>query len=114
MRRVPSSEHLKMGLVTPLLLFIAPADAAEPETQLLHEGAGDIKTADGDKVLALTGVRDLRRRQRSAVFDLYSPFKLLKTRVEFLKVTFMTRLSNEHAVLGYRTEKFQGLLYDKV
>ena len=37
-----------------------------------------MKTAEGGGVLALTGVRDRRNRHLSAVFDLYSPFKLLK------------------------------------
>ena len=44
----------------------------------LQEGEGDMKTADGGGVLALTGVLDLLSRHLSAVFDLYSPFKLLK------------------------------------
>ena len=45
---------------------------------LLHEGAGDMKTAEGGGVRALTGVRDRRNRILSAVFDLYSPLTLLK------------------------------------
>jgi len=44
----------------------------------LQEGEGDIKTAEGGGVLALTGVLDLLSRHLSAVFDLYSPFKLLQ------------------------------------
>ena len=44
----------------------------------LQEGEGDMKTADGGGVLALTGVLDRLSRHLSAVFDLYSPFKLLK------------------------------------
>jgi len=44
----------------------------------LQEGEGDIKTAEGGGVLALTGVLDRLSRHLSAVFDLYSPFKLLK------------------------------------
>jgi len=44
---------------------------------LLHEGAGDMKTAEGGGVRALTGVRDRRNRILSAVFDLYSPLTLL-------------------------------------
>ena len=45
----------------------------------LHEGAGLMKTADGGGVRALTGVRDRRSRHLSAVFDRYSPFRLLKS-----------------------------------
>ena len=43
----------------------------------LQDGAGDIKTAEGGGVRALTGVRDRLKRIRSAVFDRYSPFTLL-------------------------------------
>jgi len=46
----------------------------------LQEGDGDIKTADGGGVLALTGVLERLSRHLSAVFDLYSPFKLLPVR----------------------------------
>ena len=44
----------------------------------LQDGEGDMKTADGGGVLALTGVLERLSRHLSAVFDLYSPFKLLK------------------------------------
>ena len=58
---------------------------------LLHEGAGDMKTAEGGGVRALTGVRDRRNRILSAVFDLYSPLTLLKLK----KVHIFLLLFNE-------------------
>ena len=51
---------------------------------LLHEGAGDMKTAEGGGVRALTGVRDRRNRILSAVFDLYSPLTLLKLKKSYI------------------------------
>ena len=45
---------------------------------LLQEGAGDMKTAEGGGVRALTGVRDRRNRILSAVLDRYSPLTLLE------------------------------------
>ena len=61
---VPSSEHLYMEL----LLFCVV-------NQL---GLGDMKTAEGAGVRALTGVRERRKRHLSAVLDRYSPLRLLK------------------------------------
>lgn len=58
--RVPSSLHLKIGGLE------------------LHVGEGDINTADGAGVRAVTGVRERLNRQRSAVLDLYSPLMLLQ------------------------------------
>ena len=64
---------------------------------LLHEGAGDMKTAEGGGVRALTGVRDRRNRILSAVFDLYSPLTLLKLKkkVTFQNVHIFLLLFNE-------------------
>ena len=70
-RSVPSSEHLKTGVTGVELDKVF-------EVELLQEGAGDINTAEGGGVRALTGVRDRLNRIRSAVFDRYSPFTLLK------------------------------------
>ena len=85
--RVPSSEHRYMGLLVPLdaSMLSVPlrtltgfAVLVELGRVELQEGEGDMKTADGGGVRALTGVLDRLSRHLSAVFDLYSPFKLLK------------------------------------
>ena len=63
---------------------------------LLHEGAGDMKTAEGGGVRALTGVRDRRNRILSAVFDLYSPLTLLKLKKSYIsKCSYFLLLFNE-------------------
>ena len=84
---VPSSEHRYIGLLVPLdaSTLSVPFRTLTDRVVLvelgrveLQEGEGDMKTADGGGVLALTGVLDRLSRHLSAVFDLYSPFKLLK------------------------------------
>ena len=82
--RVPSSEHLKTGVT-------GAEEVKVFEVELLQEGAGDINTAEGGGVRALTGVRDRLNRIRSAVLDRYSPFTLLKCYFEF---SVIAKISN--------------------
>jgi hypothetical protein len=82
---VPSSEHRYIGLPQPLLVPLVPSTLTERAVLVelgrveplgrveLQEGEGDIKTADGGGVLALTGVLDRLSRHLSAVFMSPSP-----------------------------------------